>query len=877
MTRIPWSAHGDVDVSSLQQTYTAAPTPTFADRLEQFGDAIAVATEDGELITYAELARRADEFAAALGPERRLLLIEAENDPTALIAYLGALRRRHPVLLAAGESSLLDRILATYEPDVRFRKKDGQWCIERHAQQPRELHPDLALLLSTSGSTGAAKLVRLSYDSIEANAKSIGEYLNIGADDRAITTLPIHYSYGLSVVSSHLFRGARLLLTDRSVTSAEFWRFFEAQQATSMAGVPYTYEMLERGSFRDKAVESLRTLTQAGGRLPPDLASKYAQWAGKRDVRFYVMYGQTEATARMAYVPPGQLLANPDCIGVAIPGGSFRLIDEENKEISAPDAVGELVYSGPNVMLGYASTSRDLAKGRELTELHTGDLAVKAPSGFFRIVGRKSRFIKLFGLRIGLDETEALLQAEGVRAIATGDDELLAVAILSEARPENVSALLVERLGIPSAAIDVASYTAAPTLASGKFDYQEILRRAKARVDTPASPETSSVLACFQHTFPGQAISPDDSFIGLGGDSLRYVRLSLEIEDRLGALPDRWEDMSIAQLEALGATALQKPRWWQLRKIESEIAIRAAAILAVVVNHASSLTVGGGAHVLLMLSGYNFSKYQKAHLTDGHAADTLTTFIRRVILPYYIILLSYFVFERKFDLPSLLLISNFFGRTASFLEPYWFLEALLQITAIFASLFMLPPVRRAAARDPWKFGLILLAGSILAKVIAFAIFGHHELQDRTPDAVFYMFAFGWCLHQANTASRRLLLTALAAGIVALQIGGPDWLWDQFAPPSNFTHALWFGLSVALILWAPRIPLTNWMHAPVALIAASSFYIYLTHGVPVHFIVYVLGWNSLAAALLASVLIGIATYLAVDHLSQSPRPGLARAV
>ncbi len=856
---------------NFPDTISSAQGRTFADRLEQFGDDIAVVTENGEQITYVELARRADEFASLLGPERQLVLIEAENDLPALVAYLGALRHQHPVLLASGENSaLLDRILATYDPHVRYWKQAGRWQIEHRHSSAKDLHPDLALLLSTSGSTGAAKLVRLSHESIDANAKSISEYLRITSDDRAITTLPIHYSYGLSIVSSHLITGAKLLLTKNSVLDSAFWTFAETHRASSLAGVPYTYEMLERVSFREKDIKSLRTLTQAGGKLPPSLASKYALWAAERGVRFYVMYGQTEATARMAYMPPELLAPNPDCIGIAIPGGSFRVTDDLDQEINAPNVPGELVYSGPNVMLGYALAAGDLAKGRELNELRTGDLAVRTPDGLYKIVGRKSRFIKLFGLRISLDETEALLESQGIRAIAAGDDELLALAILSQGQNETARDFLTSRLSVPPSAIHTAFYPNAPTLPSGKFDYQAILRTAKTEIEAPRPKSSTTILSYFEHTFPNEEVSASHSFISLGGDSLRYVRLSLELEEKLGALPDRWEEMSIAKLEALDPRPTPKYRWWQLRTIESEIVIRTAAIMAVVVNHASTLTVGGGAHVLLMLSGYNFSKYQRTRLTSGNGKDTLISFIRNIIVPYYAIMIAYFALNANIDIPSLFLVSNFFGRTANFLEPYWFLEVMLQIVAIFVCLFLLPAVRQAAARNPWRFGLGLLAISLAIKAAAFALFGHHSLQDRTPDAVFYMFAFGWCLHQANTQPRRLLLTLAAAGIVTLQLVGPDWLWDRFAFPSNISHALWFALSVALILWSPRILIPSWAHGAIALIAASSFYIYLTHGVPVHFFLYTLGWNNLATILVASALTGIVTYGAINLLSRSAR-------
>ncbi len=846
-----------------------SPAATFAIRLEQYGAAIAVVAEDGERLTYAELAARADAFGETLGPAPRLLLIEAANEIEPLVAYLGALRHGHPVVMAAGDSGQqLQRIIDTYKPDIRFRRSCRGWVAEQQPPSSRTLHPDLAVLLSTSGSTGAAKLVRLAHEAVEANAQSIVEYLGLGADDRAITTLPIHYSYGLSVVTSHLAVGATLLLTKRSVIEEEFWNFFLAEGGTSLAGVPSTYELLDRIGFRKKTLPTLRSMTQAGGRLPPEVARTYGEWAKGAGVRFFVMYGQTEATARMAYVPPELLLTHPGSIGVPIPGGAFRLIDEAGQSIDTSDTPGELVYSGPNVMMGYAVEEADLAKGRELTELKTGDLAVLNSHGLYQIVGRKSRFSKIFGLRISLDEVEAALARRGVRSVVAGDDELLAVAISGD-EPGGVAQALAADLKLPASVISVVAYRDFPTLSSGKLDYQSILKAGKAQqAATDASALNMPIRHAFQRTFPQAQVAPTDSFISLGGDSLSYVRLSMEIEGAIGVLPERWEDETIAALEALADNATRAARnVFTLRGIESEVVIRAAAILAVVANHASSYVVGGGAHVLLMLSGYNFSRYQRTRLVEGSGFTVLVSFFKRIIIPYYMILIAYFVVKRTVDIPSLLLISNFYGRSGSLLEPYWFLEALLQCMIILIGLFALPPVRKAAARDPWKFGLALLAGSLVVRVGVYVVCQHGGLADRTPDAIFYLLAFGWCLHQATTLRRRLLLTGIALVITILQVAGPESVWNRFLYPSSVSHALWFMTSAGLILWAPRLLLPNILHATIGAVATASFYIYLTHGVPVHILVQVLGVKNLALVLPASVLIGLATYWASQRVAE----------
>ncbi|MPZ97684.1 MAG: AMP-binding protein, partial [Propionibacteriales bacterium] len=267
--------------------------------LTDHGDRLAVRTADTAL-SYADLARRVDDVAARLGDNRRLVLVEGANTLESLTAYVAALTYGHVTLLVPpGEPTA--RLTATWDPDVVVGDDNVTVLRERTAH---DLHPDLALLLSTSGSTGSPKLVRLSHDNLRSNAASIAGYLQLTPADRAITSLPMHYCYGLSVVNSHLLTGAGLVLTELSVVDECFWRLADDAGATSFAGVPYTFDLLESSGFDPHRLPTLRYVTQAGGRLAPE---RVRDWAGRGRAagwELVVMYGQTEATARMAWLPP---------------------------------------------------------------------------------------------------------------------------------------------------------------------------------------------------------------------------------------------------------------------------------------------------------------------------------------------------------------------------------------------------------------------------------------------------------------------------------------------------------------------------------------------------------------------------------------------
>ena len=417
----------------------------FWNTLERFGERTALITETGEHITYSALLARADEIAGAAG-SRCLAFLMCRNCAGAAAGYLGFLRRGVvPVLLAENlDKSMLEGLLASYRPAYFYLPNEKApdlpgvtaWQGESYTllrlpyEQDYKLPEELALLLTTSGSTGSPKLVRQSGRNIEANTRSIAEYLGILPEDRAITTLPMQYTYGLSILQSHLSVGAAVILTDKTLMDKEFWALLKEQKATTFGGVPYIYEMLKKLRFDRMNLPSLRYLTQAGGKLPKELAEEFIQTCKRKNMKFIVMYGQTEATARMAYLPWEHAESHAASIGIAIPGGEFWLADPEGAPILEPETTGELVYRGPNVTLGYAENRFDLCKPDENHgELRTGDMAKRDAKGFYYIVGRKKRFLKLFGSRVNLDEVEGLLNRAGIPCACAGVDDRLDVYI----------------------------------------------------------------------------------------------------------------------------------------------------------------------------------------------------------------------------------------------------------------------------------------------------------------------------------------------------------------------------------------------------------------------------------------------------------------
>ncbi len=447
----------------------------FFDKNEAFKNNIICIHDNGEEFTYGQLWDKGDELTAAIS-ERSLVLLLAGNDPQSLCAYLALLRKRCPVILMGSKSDAahIDGMLNTYKPNYIVENGEAKLFCE----EPVEMDPELGLLLSTSGSTGAQKLVRLSYDNLQANCESIVEYLGLTAAERPVTTLPIEYTYGLSVIHSHVAVGAAIVLTDMTFFQREFWELVEKQNVTSMAGVPYSYQMLDRLHIETMDLPALKTLTQAGGHLKVELHEKLARWAAETGRQFFVMYGQTEATARMSYVPPARCLDKIGSIGIPVPGGRIELLDEGDKYIDEPNVNGELIYFGANVSLGYAVCQEDLAKADENNgRLETGDIAYRDEEGYLYISGRKKRFVKLYGKRMSLDQIQEELSEAfaGADIVCTRDDEKGITVWTTDAKAlADIELLFMEKWGIKAAMVSVKEIESIPRNTSGKVIYADL-------------------------------------------------------------------------------------------------------------------------------------------------------------------------------------------------------------------------------------------------------------------------------------------------------------------------------------------------------------------------------------------------------------------
>ena len=460
--------------------------------LEKWGsEALAAKDSQGGVLTYGELR----DFAVRVGtqlPVRSLLFVLVENNVGGIAWTIGNICAGNvPLILNAHlDAALYQSLYDLYQPpfvcipENMADKYSYEQVFTSHGYTLMKtgfdacpMNDELSHLLPTSGSTGSPKLVRHKYDNIEAAALNISTFFELTEHDRPLMVLPLYYTMGLSMVFSHFYVGATVLITNLSMTDRNFWKFIKEERATSFTGVPYSFEILNLMRFFRMDLPDLTLLTQGGGRMPKELNLKFAEYCRDNGKQWIATYGQSECTARMAWLPAKWAVEKVGSIGIAVPNAELSLIDMDGNPITTPSTEGEMCYRGKNVTMGYAYCREDLLKGDERHGfIRTGDLAYFDADGCYYIVGRMGRFLKLFGMRVGLDECERIVKGKypELECACVGTDEKMLVYLTDETYKDKVKDELVARLKLVASSFEVRIIEKIPKNEAGKTLYAQL-------------------------------------------------------------------------------------------------------------------------------------------------------------------------------------------------------------------------------------------------------------------------------------------------------------------------------------------------------------------------------------------------------------------
>ena len=421
---------------------------------------------------------------------KQIILILAKNSKESICCYLSCLLSGNLAMVIddAINDEFLNKLINLYKPNYIFAEnldpkhkqykktnKIGKFAFYKSKTDYQfKINKKIAVLLTTSGSTGTSKLVKLTYENILENTKSIKKFLNINFKDVGITNMPMSYTYGLSVINTHVFSSAKLIVNNYPILNKFFWQTVYKHKVTNLNFVPFLCLILKKLKFDNFNLNSLRLITSAGGSLEKSTWTYIAEVSKKKNIVFIPMYGATEATSRMSYLPSKYLFNKLGSIGKTISGGEFKLINKKNIKINEPFKVGEIIYSGKNVFKGYAKNVNNLKNIENFNELKTGDMGYFDHEGFYFVTGRKDRYVKIFGNRVNLDEIEKILNSKSYETACCHKDEKIILFFLSKIDEEEIKVYLSLKTNLNKNVFEVKNLKEFPKKKNGKIDYEKL-------------------------------------------------------------------------------------------------------------------------------------------------------------------------------------------------------------------------------------------------------------------------------------------------------------------------------------------------------------------------------------------------------------------
>ena len=461
----------------------------------KFRKNIAIIDKEYSNLTYEQVLIETNKIKKEV-KKRSVILIISENSLGSLLAYIFCIINNHIGIIIDSKTAKKNiiKIFQNYQPQYVFISKKNnailkKVCSEKYSlfdqslmknklYKKINLNKDLSLLLSTSGSMGSIKFVKLSKSNLKYNTDSIIKYLKVNKKDSAITNLPISYSYMLSIINTHFEVGGSIVISKYSLIEKEFWEILKKSKITSFNGVPYTYEMLERIGLKNIKIDTLKYLTHAGGKLDKEKLKKIIKFCKKSRLKFFSMYGQTEASPRISYLKPEFSQKKIGSIGKGIPGNKIYIIDNGGKKISKPFVEGEIVCRGKNVFMGYSKNYKDLKKANEENyKLKTGDLGYFDKDGFFYISSRLSKIAKIFGYRVDIGILESLMSQKGYKIACLSDNKKIFIFIEKNYKKINLINDISKITNLNIRSFELIKLKYFPRTLNNKISYNELKKK----------------------------------------------------------------------------------------------------------------------------------------------------------------------------------------------------------------------------------------------------------------------------------------------------------------------------------------------------------------------------------------------------------------
>ena len=727
-----------------------------------------------------------------------------------------------------------------------------------------------ALISFTSGTEGSPKGVILTHNNLADVITRLNSVMQVDDSISEYIGVPVYHSFGFGRCRAVATAGGKFFIPSNGFNPSEISEMLRKGEINAISAVPSLWRVLlankEVIGSHGRKVRWIEIGSQYMSRQ-----QKEAMKALFPEARIVQHYGLTEAsrtTLLQINETEGDLL---ESVGQALGSVEVQRTPE-----------GQIAIRGNHVALSYLIDGQEVALCDDDGWFPTKDLG-SLKNGYLYYEGRADDVINCGGIKVHPESLETKIYASigcssGLAIcrktdLMRGDGFLVAVTKELEVdKPQLRKAVLqaIEKLGVNAGnAITIVDVDILPKTATGKIQRKQLAEwyalqssdeDQSATTANSISTKSSPIQEIFRRILNLSEIQPHDSFISLGGDSLSYIQFSMQLEDYLGSLPKRWEYLTLTELETL------VPQRQRNATIETDVLLKALAIVAIVLNHTSQHKIPekyilGGSLLLLILAGFNFARFQGTRL-NGKLFQPIIPMLRTLLIPYLFINLGYQIWQHKIDFSVLLLFDNFITPIADQVSawpfPVWFICILVQIIIVFSSLLGIKYFRHIANSSPWLFGTILLIISACISMLSLHLWYSNEpYYPRLPNILFWLFALGWCFHFAKSRFEKLLTTGIFLIIISMMF--------IFMSGVN-AEKFWILLGGIMLLWVPFIPVPPIVRSVIQTIGAAAFYIYITNILLINSLTHdILGVYNPSIEMMVALLGGVLVMFSIQKL------------
>lgn len=699
------------------------------------------------------------------------------------------------------------------EPDV----KTG-WFSPSVLMEPSD---DIAQVSFTSGTEGEPKAIAISHRALDNTARRLVDIQQLDKTIKEYIGAPVNFSFGLGRCRAIAFVNGRGYIPENGFDPLEISRMLNNHEINAISAVPTLWRiLLSQKKYFDGIGDRLKWIEIGSQYMSSDEKQALRKLFPKAKIVQH--YGLTEAS-RTTF------------LDISHDSDHLESVGQPTNDIQVKlNADNKICIKGPHLCSGLVSEGEVKSLSDRDGWFETSDYG-EIKDGYLYYKGRADDVINCGGIKISPETLEREIRRSQTKTnsingfciskipdVERGEIPLLAILSHFSDKQKYFEELALQelrKLGLNLSSIPTIFMDEFPVTGTGKIQRKKIssqFQPSEKKQDSFSKDKATSVGEIFENLFKKKNINKDLSFNSLGGDSLNYVKATIELEEYFGYLPKSWSQLSISSLEKLSRSDTKS------KSIEIDVMLRTVAILAVVMGHSGFSFIGGGTQLLFVLVGYNLARFQSKHIISGDVWSSIYKYAIKLIIPYMILVISYFIWKETFSWDRILFYTNYmsFDARSPVIFPAWFIQVLLQSLLILGAIFSFKTVRTQFSENLWFSSYLFMLIFLAIRIIFPHIYDTNHLFARVPPIYLASLWLGWLILFSESKQEKAI-TFVTALILSVEHLGVE------------LKSLWISCGSFFLLYKDSIELPRALKSTLTTIALATFYIYLFHMIFIH--------------------------------------------